>query len=107
MDSKGRELVFLGEAAREAGSEVVLVDVSLNVPAGRIVALVGGNGNGKSTTLRAAAGRNPLDGGSITFNGTAPVFNSGSQFNGGKKYEARVRAVRRFPLQSFNPSAAA
>jgi branched-chain amino acid transport system ATP-binding protein len=46
-----------------------LVDMSLKVAAGRIVALVGGNGNGKSTTLRAAAGLNPLDGGSITFDG--------------------------------------
>ncbi len=46
-----------------------LVDMSLKVDAGRIVALVGGNGNGKSTTLRAAAGLNPLDGGSISFDG--------------------------------------
>ena len=48
-----------------------LTDVSLNVAAGQIVALVGGNGNGKSTTLRAAAGLNPLDGGSVTFDGRA------------------------------------
>jgi branched-chain amino acid transport system ATP-binding protein len=48
-----------------------LADLSLKVDAGRIVALVGGNGNGKSTTLRAAAGLNPLDAGSITFDGRA------------------------------------
>jgi len=46
-----------------------LTDVSLKVGAGQIVALVGGNGNGKSTTLRAAAGLNALDAGSITFDG--------------------------------------
>jgi branched-chain amino acid transport system ATP-binding protein len=46
-----------------------LNDVSLKVAAGQIVALVGGNGNGKSTTLRAAAGLNALDAGSITFEG--------------------------------------
>jgi branched-chain amino acid transport system ATP-binding protein len=46
-----------------------LTDMSLRVDAGQIVALVGGNGNGKSTTLRAAAGLNPLDGGSISFDG--------------------------------------
>ncbi len=48
-----------------------LTDVSLNVAAGQIVALVGGNGNGKSTTLRAVAGLNALDGGSVTFDGAA------------------------------------
>jgi branched-chain amino acid transport system ATP-binding protein len=46
-----------------------LVDVSLTVGAGRIVALVGGNGNGKSTTLRAVAGLNRLDSGRIVFDG--------------------------------------
>jgi branched-chain amino acid transport system ATP-binding protein len=44
-------------------------DVTLTVPDGSIVALVGGNGNGKSTTLRAVAGLNGLDGGTITFDG--------------------------------------
>jgi branched-chain amino acid transport system ATP-binding protein len=47
-------------------------DVTLTVPAGKIVALVGGNGNGKSTTLRAIAGLNALTAGSITFDG-API----------------------------------
>ncbi len=48
---------------------LALSDVSLKVEPGRIVALVGGNGNGKSTTLRAVAGLNPLDAGSIRFDG--------------------------------------
>jgi branched-chain amino acid transport system ATP-binding protein len=51
------------------GHVLALSDVSLSVPEGKIVALVGGNGNGKSTTLRAAAGLNPLEAGSIHFNG--------------------------------------
>ena len=48
---------------------LALSDVSLQVPRGKIVALVGGNGNGKSTTLRAIAGLNALDAGSIHFDG--------------------------------------
>ncbi|MDR1710229.1 MAG: ABC transporter ATP-binding protein [Candidatus Accumulibacter sp.] len=44
-------------------------DVSLEVGEGEIVALVGGNGNGKSSTLRAIAGLNPLAGGKIVFDG--------------------------------------
>jgi len=43
--------------------------VSLRVEAGSIVALVGGNGNGKSTTLRAIAGLNRADAGRIVLDG--------------------------------------
>jgi branched-chain amino acid transport system ATP-binding protein len=43
-----------------------LHDVSLSLQRGEIVAIVGGNGNGKSTTLRAIAGLNRLDAGRIT-----------------------------------------
>ena len=57
---------------------LALSDVSLQVPRGKIVALVGGNGNGKSTTLRAIAGLNAVDAGSIRFDGeavhTLPAF---------------------------------
>ena len=48
---------------------LALSDVSLEVPQGKIVALVGGNGNGKSTTLRAIAGLNKVDAGSVRFDG--------------------------------------
>ena len=52
-----------------------LHDVSLNVPKGKIVALLGGNGAGKSTTLKAistmlAAERGKVTKGSINYDGT-------------------------------------
>ncbi|MEM1047457.1 MAG: ABC transporter ATP-binding protein [Pseudomonadota bacterium] len=52
-----------------------LHDVSLNVPRGKIVALLGGNGAGKSTTLKAAstmlaAERGKVTRGTITYDGT-------------------------------------
>ena len=43
--------------------------VDLTVKKGEIVALVGGNGMGKSTTLRAIAGLNDCDTGTIVFDG--------------------------------------
>lgn len=51
-------------------------DVSLTVPRGKIVALLGGNGAGKSTTLKAvstmlAAERGKVTNGSITYDGVA------------------------------------
>jgi branched-chain amino acid transport system ATP-binding protein len=44
-------------------------NVNLTVGKGKLVALVGGNGNGKSTTLRAIAGLNAAEEGKILFNG--------------------------------------
>jgi len=43
--------------------------VSLTVPEGSIVALLGANGAGKSTTLRAISGLLPVDSGSISLGG--------------------------------------
>ncbi|MTJ81358.1 MAG: ABC transporter ATP-binding protein [Telmatospirillum sp.] len=51
------------------GRVPALHGVSLRLRSGEVVAVVGGNGNGKSTTLRAVAGLNPLDAGSILFKG--------------------------------------
>ncbi len=51
------------------GKVPALHGVGLDVAAGQIVALVGGNGNGKSTTLRAIAGIDAIDEGSIVLDG--------------------------------------
>lgn len=51
------------------GGIEALHGVSLEVPAGRIVTLVGGNGAGKSSTLRAVSGIVKPRRGSITFEG--------------------------------------
>ncbi|MDB5960837.1 MAG: livF [Massilia sp.] len=50
---------------------LAISDVSLKVGKGKLVALVGGNGNGKSTTLRAIAGLNACEAGQIHFQGAA------------------------------------
>lgn len=43
--------------------------ISLEVPAGKIVALIGANGAGKTTTMKTIAGLLSPDSGTITFNG--------------------------------------
>jgi branched-chain amino acid transport system ATP-binding protein len=51
------------------GAIKALDGVCLNVPAGKIVALLGANGSGKTTALRAITGLAPLQGGRILFDG--------------------------------------
>ena len=53
------------------GDLIGVADVSLEVPQGKIVALLGSNGAGKTTTLNAIAGIVPVAKGQITFQGTA------------------------------------
>jgi branched-chain amino acid transport system ATP-binding protein len=52
------------------GKVMALKGVSLSVGKGQLVALIGANGAGKSTTLRSISGLLPSTGGSITFDGT-------------------------------------
>ncbi|MFG1201690.1 ABC transporter ATP-binding protein [Xanthobacter aminoxidans] len=53
------------------GRIMALREVSLEVKAGEIVALVGSNGAGKTTLLRAISGVQPVRGGRIVFEGEA------------------------------------
>ena len=51
------------------GGIAALHGISLEVPAGSIVTLIGGNGAGKSSTLRAISGIAKVASGSIVFEG--------------------------------------
>ena len=51
------------------GDLIGVADVSLEVPEGSVVALLGSNGAGKTTTLNAIAGLIPASGGAIAFRG--------------------------------------
>ncbi len=51
------------------GRLMVLKGVSLHVRAGEVVTLIGGNGAGKSTTLRAICGLLPVWRGQVEFDG--------------------------------------
>ena len=51
------------------GTRMVLDGVSLEVPRGQVVALMGASGSGKTTTLRAMAGLEPFEGGQVEVDG--------------------------------------
>jgi molybdate transport system ATP-binding protein len=57
------------EAAVLVDRGTFVLDVELRVPEGRVVALMGRNGAGKSTAVAAIAGLVPLDGGRIVLDG--------------------------------------
>ena len=62
-------LLRLAGVAAGYGDLVAVRDVTLEVRAGEVVALIGANGAGKTTTLRAIAGLLPLRGGEIVLDG--------------------------------------
>ena len=51
------------------GKLKILRGINLSVPKGKIIALLGGNGTGKSTLLKTISGLLPLMEGSIEFDG--------------------------------------
>lgn len=53
------------------GKVEVLHDISLHVPKGKVVTLIGSNGAGKTTTMRAISGMIKPTAGSISLNGKA------------------------------------
>ncbi len=58
------------------GPQVVLQDVTLEVPAGQTVALLGRNGTGKTTMIRALLGLLPVDSGNLKVAGCNPATES-------------------------------
>ena len=61
LEVRGARKVFGGVIAND--------NVSLSVPEGKIVGLIGPNGSGKTTLFNSIVGYHPIDGGSIKFQG--------------------------------------
>ena len=87
-------LLEIDSVNKSFGSLQVLKDVSLSVAAGEVVTVCGASGSGKSTLLRCINGLEPIDSGSIRFEGAeVPRSRSG------------LRELRRhigMVFQSFN-----
>ncbi|MEM7736203.1 MAG: sugar ABC transporter ATP-binding protein [Deinococcota bacterium] len=69
-------LLAMTNISKRFGAVTVLQDVSFDLQAGEVHALVGENGAGKSTLMKILAGVQPHDGGSMTLAGEAVNFNS-------------------------------
>jgi putative spermidine/putrescine transport system ATP-binding protein len=60
----------LERVTRRFGEHAAVDDISLEVPAGQLLALIGASGSGKTTTLRIAAGYETPDSGRVLLDGT-------------------------------------
>jgi len=73
-DTRGapdRARLVVEHLRKQYGARVVVKDVSLTVEAGEVVGLLGPNGAGKTTCFYMVVGLVPMDGGTITLDGTS------------------------------------
>src|ERR1700716_2356747 len=61
--------IAIRNVSKKFGTFVALDDVSFNVPAGQLVALLGPSGGGKTTMLRIIAGLETADSGTVLLEG--------------------------------------
>jgi sulfonate transport system ATP-binding protein len=73
MSAQGGSPVSLKSVKKAFGTNVVLEGITLDIPAGQFVSIVGKSGCGKSTLLRLMIGLDPLSGGSLE----APALKTG------------------------------
>ena len=73
-------LLELQEASVHYGRAIILASVSITVETGELVAIIGPNGTGKSTLLRAISGLVELERGKIFFEGQLVAESTKSEF---------------------------
>ncbi len=61
----GDKVIILDRVSKGFGSELLIKDLSLSIPKGSVVGIIGGNGTGKSTLFRMISGSEEPDSGSI------------------------------------------
>ncbi|MGB2102116.1 MAG: energy-dependent translational throttle protein EttA [Porticoccaceae bacterium] len=69
----GDKVIELNKVTKAYGDNVLIEDLSLSIPKGAIVGIIGGNGAGKSTLFRMIAGTETPDSGSIDLGETVKV----------------------------------
>lgn len=69
-DGLSDDLVVLQGVSFARGDHVIFDNIDLNIPRGKVVAVMGPSGTGKTTLLRLISGQLKPDTGAVMFNGT-------------------------------------
>ncbi|MBV33498.1 MAG: energy-dependent translational throttle protein EttA [Porticoccaceae bacterium] len=69
----GDKVIELDKISKGFGSALLIKDLSLSIPKGSVVGIIGGNGTGKSTLFRMIAGSEKPDSGSIIIGDTVKI----------------------------------
>lgn len=80
------------------GGTEVLKGVSFSLEKGKVLAVIGSSGNGKTTLLRCLNGLEEADGGSVTVDGVTANYGTTTEenaVNGGKKTKKKKRAAEK------------
>ena len=80
------------------GGTEVLKGVSFSLEKGKVLAVIGSSGNGKTTLLRCLNGLEEADGGSVTVDGVTANYGATTEenaVNGGEKPKKKMRAAEK------------
>lgn len=69
----GDKVIEVNQVSKSYNDKILIEDLSLSIPKGAIVGIIGGNGAGKSTLFRMIAGTETPDSGSIDLGETVKV----------------------------------
>ncbi|RJL48537.1 phospholipid ABC transporter ATP-binding protein MlaF [Pectobacterium carotovorum] len=86
MNHEATNLVEIRGLSFRRGEREIFTDITLNVPKGKVTAIMGPSGIGKTTLLRLIGGQLPPDSGEIWFDGeNIPTLSRSELYNARKK----------------------
>ena len=92
-----KEILKLDNISVSYGNIKALNNVSMSVNEGEIVALIGANGAGKSTLLKGIVGQEPLENGSIYYDGELLYTVSDKHYHGIATYNVVKKGIALVP----------
>jgi ABC-type polar amino acid transport system ATPase subunit len=98
-------VIDVKSASKRFGDTPVLNDVSLTIPSGKVVCIIGPSGGGKSTLLRCINGLELLDSGSVTIGEVTLDATSGRGIAARRRRAEALRQIRMdvgMVFQQFN-----